>query len=79
MRITSKGQVTIPIEIRERLGLLPDTEVDFVVDGNAVRIVKAKQARKETRGQRIVRRAWGSAPGRGLSTDEIMALTRGEE
>ena len=31
MRITSKGQVTIPQEVRERFGLLPDTEVDFVV------------------------------------------------
>ncbi|MGA8810637.1 MAG: AbrB/MazE/SpoVT family DNA-binding domain-containing protein [Thermoanaerobaculia bacterium] len=26
MRITSKGQVTIPQEVRERFGLLPDTE-----------------------------------------------------
>ncbi len=33
MRITSKGQVTIPVEIRERLGLLPDCEVEFVVEG----------------------------------------------
>ena len=38
MRITSKGQVTIPVEIRERLGLLPNSEVDFEVEGNAVRI-----------------------------------------
>ncbi|HEY1361054.1 MAG TPA: AbrB/MazE/SpoVT family DNA-binding domain-containing protein [Xanthobacteraceae bacterium] len=33
MRITSKGQVTIPAAIRERAGLLPHTEVDFEVDG----------------------------------------------
>ena len=44
MRITSKGQVTIPIEIRERAGLLPQTEVEFTFDGNAVRIVRAKTA-----------------------------------
>ena len=37
MRVTSKGQVTIPADIRERAGLLPHTEVEF--DGNAVRIV----------------------------------------
>ena len=37
MRITSKGQVTIPVEIREKLGLFPNSEVDFDVDGNAVR------------------------------------------
>jgi AbrB family looped-hinge helix DNA binding protein len=34
MRITTKGQVTIPQEIREELGLLPNTEVTFeIVDG----------------------------------------------
>ena len=41
MRITSKGQVTIPIEIREKLGLLPNTEVEFHVVGDAVRIKSA--------------------------------------
>ena len=29
MQITSKGQVTIPQEVRIRLGLLPHTEVEF--------------------------------------------------
>ena len=33
MRLTSKGQVTIPQEIRERLGLLPQIEVEFEIDG----------------------------------------------
>ena len=42
MRITSKGQVTIPIEIREKLGLLAETEVTFEVAGDAVRIRKAQ-------------------------------------
>jgi AbrB family looped-hinge helix DNA binding protein len=41
MRITSKGQVTIPAEIREQAGLLPHTEVKFEFDGKAVRIVRA--------------------------------------
>jgi AbrB family looped-hinge helix DNA binding protein len=41
MRITSKGQVTIPAAIRTRLGLLPHTEVRFEVEDNAVRIVQA--------------------------------------
>ncbi|MFP6707400.1 MAG: AbrB/MazE/SpoVT family DNA-binding domain-containing protein [Alphaproteobacteria bacterium] len=39
MRITSKGQVTIPARIRESGGLLPNTEVDFVFDGSVVRII----------------------------------------
>jgi len=77
MRITSKGQVTIPKAIREKLGLLPHTEVDFVVVGDSVRIVKAAHPKGETRGQRLVRLLSGSATA-GMTTDEIMELTRGE-
>jgi AbrB family looped-hinge helix DNA binding protein len=77
MRITSKGQVTIPQAIRERLGLLPETEVDFVVEGNAVKIVRAKKNKKLSRGEMIVRRLTGSGTIK-MTTDEIMALTRGE-
>jgi len=75
MRITSKGQVTIPIEVREQLGLLPGMSVDFVVEGNAVRIVPADGM---SRGQRIVEHLRAHAV-TGMTTDEIMALTRGEE
>jgi AbrB family looped-hinge helix DNA binding protein len=78
MRITSKGQVTIPIETREKAGLLPGTEVDFELDDEGVRIMKAAAPRHETRGQEIVRRLRGSATLK-MSTDEIMALTRGED
>lgn len=74
MRITSKGQVTIPREVRDRLGLLPDTEVEFVVHGKAVQIVKAKNGR--SRGANVVNRLRGRATTR-MSTDEIMKLTRG--
>jgi AbrB family looped-hinge helix DNA binding protein len=50
MRITSKGQITIPVEIRERAGLLPGTEVDVELDGNTVRIMpSARDARAEGR------------------------------
>jgi AbrB family looped-hinge helix DNA binding protein len=76
MRITSKGQVTIPVEIRERLGLLPDSEVEFVVDGNAVRIRKARGRQKRGRGRSIVEHLRGKATGR-MTTEQIMALTRG--
>ena len=73
VRITSKGQVTIPIELRERAGLLPGTEVDFELDGNTVRLRRAKRTRG--RGQTVVERLRGRATS-GLSTEEIMALTR---
>ncbi len=74
MRITSKGQVTIPQEIRERLGLLPHSEVEFEIDGDSVRLRRAR--RSTGRGETIVRRMRGTATTR-MSTDEIMALTRG--
>ena len=77
MRITSRGRVTIPAEIRERAGLLPGIEVDIKFDGEAVRIVKAKALGRESRGERTVRLLRGSGTVR-RSTDEIMALTRGE-
>ena len=72
MRITTKGQVTIPQEIRERLGLLPRSEVVFELDGDSVRIRKARGA---ARGAAIVGRLRGTAT-RKMTTDEIMALTR---
>ena len=75
MRITTKGQVTIPVEIRERLGLLPNTEVDFDTEGDTVRIRKAGAAPR--RGRKIVEHLRGRASTR-MTTDEIMALTRGE-
>ena len=73
MRLTSKGQVTIPQEIRERLGLLPQTEVEFEIDGDAVKIRPAR--RSTSRGDALIARIRGVAPG-GLTTDQIMALTR---
>jgi AbrB family looped-hinge helix DNA binding protein len=75
MRITSKGQVTIPQEIRERFGLLPDTEVEFVAGKSSVQIVKSANPSRPTRGQALVRRLRGRASVK-MSTDEILALTR---
>jgi AbrB family looped-hinge helix DNA binding protein len=78
MRITSKGQVTIPIEIREKLGLLPNSEVEFEIAGSAVRMRKVRQARKSgRRGKSIVQRLRGRGSVR-MTTDQILALTRGE-
>ncbi len=72
MRITGKGQVTIPIEIREQLGLLPNTEVEFSVRGNNAII---KRAPNSSRGRNVLRTMRGRAT-KSLSTDDIMALTR---
>ena len=74
MRVTTKGQVTIPLAIREQFNIQAGAEVDFVVDGNVVKLVPGRKVR--ARGRRIVDRLRGRASVR-MTTDEIMALTRG--
>ncbi len=73
MRITSKGQVTIPIAVREQLGLREGDQVEFVVDGVEARMRRAEGA--PSRGTQLVQQLRGRLRG-GMSTDEIMALTR---
>ena len=75
MRVTSKGQVTIPADIRERAGLLPHTDVEFILEGRHVRIVRKRGGTKQSRGARLIARLRGSGDV-AMSTDEIMALTR---
>ena len=78
MQVTSKGQVTIPQEIRNRLGLLPNTEVEFELAGDHALIRKAHRlSGGSARGRMAVELLRGAADIR-MSTDEILALTRGE-
>jgi AbrB family looped-hinge helix DNA binding protein len=79
MRITSKGQVTIPQPIREAAGFMPNTEVEFVWDGELVYLVRTDAPRKPTRGRQLVEHLRRQGEGYAMSTDELMALTRGEE
>jgi AbrB family looped-hinge helix DNA binding protein len=74
MRVTTKGQVTIPVEIRERFGMLPDTEVEFVVKGSVVQLRRIDEP-GHRRGDRVVGRLRGRASKK-MTTDEILALTR---
>ena len=73
MKITTKGQVTIPADIRGQLGLLPNTEVEFAIAGNAVMVTKARRGPR--RGKRVMTHLRGRGTVR-MSTDEILALTR---
>jgi len=75
MKITSKGQVTIPAEIREKAGLLPETEVTFAMERG--KVVIRKVAGPSRRGRRLVESLRGKGAVK-MTTDEIMALTRGE-
>ena len=77
MRLTTKGQVTIPLDMRRALGLEPWSEVEFELDGDSVRI--RKKVGSQRRGARLLeamKRA--PRPKRGMTTDQLMALTRGE-
>jgi len=76
MRVTSKGQVTIPHNVRESMGILPaETEIEFMQDESGRwYIVKAKTVKT-----RVSRFRTAHQTGKlTMSTDEIMALTRGE-
>ena len=74
MRVTTKGQVTIPQRIREKLGIAPNSEVDFVEEGDRVYLLKKSERHPDRR--------FGALRGIAtvkMTTDEIMALTRGTE
>ena len=80
MRITSKGQVTIPANIREKAGLLPETEVEFAYDGKVVTLRPVGKGRrtKPDRGERLIAHLRKFRSKITMTTDEIMALTRDE-
>lgn len=76
MRITSKGQVTIPRDIRDALGIAPSSEVEFVRENGRVWLRKRKPGAAHARS--LVARMRGRATAR-MSTEEIMRLTRGDD
>ena len=80
MRVTEKGQVTIPIELRDKHGIKPGSEVEFA-DGPSPGEVVIKIRRQEKADRRAAFRAWldsieGIADS-GLTTDDILDMTRG--
>lgn len=76
MHITSKGQVTIPIEIREKLGFFPNTEVEFYIEGKELKLKKKNSTRK---GEKLIQQMTSKTKKFiKMTTDEIMALTRGK-
>jgi len=75
MRVTEKGQVTIPKELRDALGIGAGTEVEFEQADDAIVVRKAHD--RPTRGQQLVDRLRGRGDIR-MTTDEIMALTRND-
>ncbi|WP_425364176.1 AbrB/MazE/SpoVT family DNA-binding domain-containing protein [Candidatus Tisiphia endosymbiont of Hybos culiciformis] len=73
MRISSKGQITIPINIRNKFGFLPDTELSFIEKDDGV-LIKKHQSNKH-RGIKLLAHLSGKTTVK-MSTDEIIRLTR---
>ncbi|MBL1277640.1 MAG: AbrB/MazE/SpoVT family DNA-binding domain-containing protein [Ectothiorhodospiraceae bacterium] len=71
MRVTTKGQVTIPRGVREALGIAPETEIDFVEEDGKFYIVKTDEPKKQGKFKKLK----GIATVK-MSTDDIMKLTR---
>ncbi|MCK6557175.1 AbrB/MazE/SpoVT family DNA-binding domain-containing protein [Candidatus Binatia bacterium] len=79
MRVTSKGQVTIPQEIREKAHLLPGSEVEF--EYRRGQVILRTRGKATTRGERAIARARGAADNprfKGWTTDRIMQVLRGD-
>jgi AbrB family looped-hinge helix DNA binding protein len=71
MRVTIKGQVTIPLRVREILGIVPETEIDFVEENGKFYIIKISENKPTKKFAKL--RGIATAK---MSTDEIMKLTR---
>ena len=75
MRVTTKGQVTIPQNIRKKMGITPASEIEFIEENGRVYLLKKETVKsvenrfKKLRGIATIK----------MSTDEIMALTRKKE
>jgi AbrB family looped-hinge helix DNA binding protein len=77
VKITSKGQVTIPKQMRESFGLLPGTEVEFMPGEGEIRVRKAKAGRR--RGEEVIAHLREAGKNYTMTTEEVMRLTRGED
>lgn len=75
MKVSGKGQITIPKEIRDALGIRPGSEVEIEVGSDGAGFVVRKSTACPTRGERIANRLRGRGDVE-MTTDEIMALTR---
>jgi AbrB family looped-hinge helix DNA binding protein len=78
VKVTSKGQVTIPKELRENFGMLPGTEVEFVPGEDEIRVRRAKGVGRR-RGEEFIAHLREAGKNYTMTTEEVMRLTRGED
>lgn len=70
MRVTQKGQVTIPRQVRRALGIHPGSDVEFELDEQGARLLVDRD-----RAAREISRMRGAGEGE-MTTEEILALSR---
>ncbi len=70
MKVTKQGQVTIPRELRKQLGFLPETEVEFIVEGSTIRLVRKLKKPADALNAIYGRKSFVK------STDELMRMLR---
>lgn len=75
MKVSEKGQITIPKELRDALGIGGGSDVTFEVAGDGDALLVRKTADGPTRGEQLARRLLSRGDVE-VTTDEIMALTR---
>ena len=71
--VTIKGQVTIPKSVRDHLGIVPGSQVDFRRTADGQILIEPAKAKPSSRFAKLRGHA-----GAGMTTEELMALTRGE-
>jgi len=77
MRVTDDGQITLPVKLREKYRLVPGTEVEVIDAGDGVMVVRKMRSDPEDF-RDLLKRMCGTA-NTGLTTDQIMEMTRGED
>jgi len=77
-KVSTKGQVTIPQAIREKYRIEPEMEMEFEEREDGILLRPVEGDRRRLARERV-RRAIGAATNKELTTDEIMALMRGDE
>jgi AbrB family looped-hinge helix DNA binding protein len=74
--VSPKGQITIPQDLREQLGIVPQMELDVACTADGRLVLAPKDGLSKA--QRVLSRL-RLVPHRGLSADQVLAMTRGEE
>jgi AbrB family looped-hinge helix DNA binding protein len=77
-KVSTKGQVTIPVALREQYRIDPETELEFEAHRDGILLRPVRGERRRLARQRVSRML-GSATNKELTTDEIMALMRGAD